>query len=321
VALDRFTLYWSSLEVYEKCAQHFLWRRGWPGIDLGRGPGKGKARPKRSRHHAIMGIAIQHALEQMYNEEWWKTPLTLRDRLRQEAKRKFREELMESYIDWMRAPSQVEMEDLVLNGVEGYLDTMKHNRLLGISQRSELDMHAYVNKWTPIGGQADFIIRRDREPREGVTILDGKNSKHKGKYTNPDQLRWYALCFYLAFGTMPTALGFVYFRYPYGSPEVNEKGIETGEINSGVDWIPFTKEDLSGLAERAIEARKAMGRHEFDANPVPKECRLCDWEDECPERQAQRAANAAKRNPRKGLPILKDAEGFMDFGFGDGGKK
>ena len=71
----KYTLYWSSLTMFEACAQQYLWERGWGTIDLGAGPGKGKPKPlRKSRHHAVMGIVIQAVIERFYNDELYKDP-------------------------------------------------------------------------------------------------------------------------------------------------------------------------------------------------------------------------------------------------------
>ena len=96
-----FTLYWTSLQRYEDCPQKFLWYRGWGAIDCGGGPGKKKPKPhKDSRHHAVMGIVIQGVLEQMYNQEWWKTPAELVELMQDELDKQFKLELARNYIDW-----------------------------------------------------------------------------------------------------------------------------------------------------------------------------------------------------------------------------
>jgi hypothetical protein len=148
-------------------------------------------------------------------------------------------------------------------------------------------------------------------------------------YTDPDQLRWYALCFYLSYRRMPDRLGFVYFRYPYGQekvdvdgdpiPEVDEQGRHTGgnEIESGVDWVGFTRDDLKGIATRARDAMRGITREKFPANPVPSQCRFCDFETVCPERMAQKKAN--RRNKKSSNAMFDGLEGFVTFGMGPGG--
>lgn len=302
------TLYWSHLSAYEECAQKYLWGYGWGDIDLGRGPGKGKQKPKEdSKHHAVMGIVIQAVLEDFYNKQMWVRPelrgAELKRHLIRMTKDKLTSTLPHHYIDWNKISFE-EMEETCVNGVVGYLPTMKYHKLLGSYAKSEVELSGNVTNWLPVGGRADFIIRREDT---GTTILDGKNSGTKMKYVDPDQLRWYALCFSLAYHKLPTRLGFVWFRFPY-DPETGEEGI---------DWVEFTKRDLKGLVDRAIQVRRNQEKEKFDPTPSAKVCKFCDFETICEARIQNRNENAAKR-VRKGpsLPIVdSDGEGFVEFGF------
>lgn len=300
-----FTLYWSNLEQYEKCPQYFLWNRGWGTIDLGRGPGRGKQRPvKDSRHHAIMGQAIQKVVEKLYNDELWKSPSFLSKRLGEMVEKELLYEITNSYIDWRLAPPKAEMLEICRNGVVGYLRTMKAQKLLGPYAKAEVELLGWVNKYTPVGGRADLIIRREDT---GTSIFDGKNSQSKGKYTNPDQLRWYALCYYLAYGKLPDRLGFVYYRYPAGMPK------EDGTLEEGVDWVPVTRPDIEGLAKRAVAARRAMDKEKFAPTPSPAACKFCEFETVCDARKAQKAANSRGRKAGE----KADSLGIGDSGFVD----
>ena len=332
MARKSFTLYWSSLTTYEDCPQRFLWSRGWGAIDCGGGPGRRKPiAEKRSAHHAVMGIAIQEAIELFYNEELWKTlaPPILRAKLLDLARKAFDRELTRSYVDWRVAPPRDELWQLVRNGVLGYMRTLKAHMLLGPYAKAEVDLVAYIDKWNPVGGRADVILRRESEPYIGVSILDGKNSKRykDGKgglmtFTDPDQLRWYAMLYYLCYRKMPDRVGFTYFRYPYGDPVLDVEGKETGELEPGVEWVEFTMEDLKGLAQRAVDARKGMNKEKFEATPTPKTCKFCDWEKECPERKAQKAANRRTRKPKSdSLAEIHTEAGMLTFGGGSFGKK
>lgn len=312
---SRFTLYWSSLDKYEHCPQQFLWSRGWGVIDTGGGPGRPKPVPfVTSKHHAIMGIVIQAVIEKMYNDEWWRDPATLRDRMLEAVDREWAYQTAKekNFIDYRVAGTKQSLLQVCRDGVTGYLRTMKKHRLLGEWTKAEYELLGWVDKHNPVGGRADVVFRR---ADTGVTILDGKNSKSKGKYTDPDQLRWYAMLYYLAFREMPQRLGFVYYRYPHGHPKEDEKGNpildENGEqqVEDGVDWVEFTKDDLKGLAQRAVKARQGMEKEKFGANPVPSYCKWCDWESVCPDRQAQKEAN--RRNPKKVEGV--GGGGFTDF--------
>jgi hypothetical protein len=95
---------------------------------------------------------------------------------------------------------------------------------------------------------------------------------------------------------MVDRLGFVYYRYPYGTPIDDEAGMPTGEVESGIDWVEYTKDDLKGLAQRAADAVKGMDHEKFAPKPSPQNCKFCDFETVCPERMAQKEAN--RRGPR-----------------------
>lgn len=304
-----YTLYWSPLEMYEGCPRQFLWSRGWGTIDVGGGPGRKKPSPvKQSKHDALMGIVIGAVVERFYNDEMWRNPAGLLARLEDLTHSTFAREMANVYIDWQKSPAQHDLLEVCLQGVRGFLTTVKAQRLLGPYAKSEVELLAYVNKYTPIGGRADIIIRREDT---GISIFDGKNGKTKGKYTNPDQLRWYALIFYLAHRVKPDRLGFIYFRYPAGFVA---PGADKPE--EGVDWVAYTEDDLKGLAQRAVDARRGMDKELFDPTPEPRRCKFCEYETLCPERQSQKDDN---RRVRKTEPLFAGATGFVEFGFGAGG--
>jgi hypothetical protein len=296
----KFTLYWTSLEMYEACPQKYLWYRGWGTLDLGGGLGRPKPLPvKPSEHHLMMGKAIGKVVEDFYNLELWKdAPPGLADRLAERAEREFLFELARGFVDFRKAPSKSEMIKICRDGAIGFLRTVKLDKLLGPYAKAEVNLIGQVDPVTPVGGRADIIMRRDDT---GVSILDGKNSQSKGKYTDPDQLRWYAMCYRLVHGVLPDRLGFIYFRYPADS--------STG--TSGVDWIPFTEADVDGLAARAVAATASMHAGKFQPTPSPKVCRLCDYETVCSARQEQRASNSSHRHKNDdSFP-----SGIVDLGF------
>lgn len=280
-----YTLYYTPFSIYEACPQQYLWARGWGEIDVGGGPGKKKPLPrKKSEHHKVMGIVIQAVIERMYNDRLWELFRGQKEKFREMllnlTDRLFEDELAKAYVPWgsMGVPSREELKEVCYDGVLGYLNTMRVNGFVGSYMRAEVDLLGYVDKYTPIGGRADLIIKG----KDGTIILDGKNSASKGKYTSPDQLRWYALCLKVAFNKYPDRLGFVYYRYPANS-----------EGESGVEWVDFTEEEIQDLARRAIAARKGMHYEKFEPTPSAPVCRLCDYEAVCEARQLQK--NARKR--------------------------
>jgi CRISPR/Cas system-associated exonuclease Cas4 (RecB family) len=304
-------MYWSHLYNYELCGQKYLWTHGWGQIDLGRGPGKGRERPVRdSNHHAVMGNVIQGVIEDFYNDYLWKHK-GLRERLVRMTQERLTKDLVKprNKVNYDKISYQ-ELEKTCIDGVLGYVfQTMKHHRFLSNSYaKSEVELLGYMDKYLPIAGRADMIIRSDDDGK--VTILDGKNSQSKMKYLSPDQLRFYALAYYLSYKKLPDRLGFVWFRYPY----------EEGTEEDGVEWITFTERDLKSLADRARDVRKKQKKELFDPTPVPKNCNFCDFESVCQARIEQKAANSAKRRKNMGLPVVPSGVTVLDFNSGSGSK-
>lgn len=307
-------LSWSSFSLYEKCPQQFLWRYGWDRIDVGHGPGVKKPVPVvRSRHAAVMGIVIQAVVEDMYSNELYRLGEALSDKLSDLVLHHWKKEVRNprNFIDIREAGmSEGEMIGVCQDGVLGYLKTMKEHRLLGAYTKAEVELVGWIDKWLCVWGFADLIVRRDDT---GVTIIDGKNTAHKMKYTDPDQLRWYAMLFKLSYGESPDRLGFVWYRFPHGD-KYNDP--ETGELKTetGVEWVEFTDEDLKGLALRAQEARAGMRREKFEPKPTPEGCRWCDYLTVCEARQAQIVSNGGgKARPKAQLEELAESAGFSDF--------
>jgi len=324
-------LFWSSFDLYQNCPQRFLFKYGHPAYDLGAGFGEPKpVSEQRSEHHAIMGVAIQYAIEHLYNDLLWKrllpsakNHLTVPELiaiLKELVWIKMDQQIQERYVDWRRAPSHGDMAEICIDGVLGYLRTMQANQFLGEYAKAE---QLYVNFIgdVPVGARVDLVLRRDPKPGRtknlGITLLDGKNSKHKNRWTNPDQLRWYAMLFFLCYNRLPDRAGFVYYRYPYGM------ATKDGGIEQGVDWVDLDRQDIRGLAQRAVDVRNAIRRREFDPKPIPAYCRYCDWEKDCPERQAQLERNRKKRGKRKTdgiddefpLPVFEsDDTGIQEIG-------
>lgn len=297
-------LYWSPLEIYMNCPQQYLWRYGWHTIDLGMGLGKPKAAPLlESRENSIMGTVIQYAIEKMYNDKMYLDPQDLLPKLYAIANQHLIKQISRQYVDWSKSPSKEEMRLTIEEGIKGYLRTMSRNKLLGEYAQCEVDLNAWVTPEIAVGGKADLIIHRQGK----ILIFDGKNSQSRGKYTNPDQLRWYGFVHYLMHGTIPDYLAFIYYRYPAGT-------LEDGKELTGLDEVLFVKDDISRLSDMVLQSRKGMATDQWQATPVPKNCQFCIYETVCDERQTQRQANAAKRT--KKTPELVPG-GVMDISFGD----
>ncbi len=299
------TLYWSTLKMFEECPQKFVWSKGWDQYDCGHGPGNRKPKPEqRSRHHAAYGITIQQTVEDMYNQKLYRDPKTMVSRMLEIGKKEFDRQIdkPKNNISYSEARmTRAEMWDMCASGITGFVQTMKAHRFLGTYAKAEVDLVGWIDKKNPIGGRADTIVKRSDT---GITIIDGKNTKYKMKYTDPDQLRWYALLYKLLYRVLPDRLAYVWYRFPYDQA--------TGE--DGVEWVEFDEADLQGLAQRALDAKTAMRAEKFDPTPSPKVCNFCDFLTVCDARRKQKAANSAKRNKKSRIKEITEATtGFVDL--------
>jgi len=220
-----------------------------------------------------MGQVIQKVLERAYNEGWFYRP-NFMDYLKEQTRSTLLGFVNKAFLDDQMSFEQ--MAEVCIFGVLGYLHTMRQHKLWGKEVQCERRLEAQIGSLL-IGGKPDFIFKD-----EMVRILDGKNSQSKDAYVSPDQLRWYALCYQLVEGVLPDQLGFVWYRYPFDAT-TNEPGI---------DWVPITARDLEHLSERALYVRLGQIDRKFDPIPVPKNCRICNYEPVCD----------ARRSTKKGQP-------------------
>jgi len=303
-AKKEYVLSWSHYNAYKKkCPRNFLWTYGWKDIDVGGGPGKPKPMiHKRSEHYAVEGIVTQRVVERMYNDGLLKDPSTLLPKLEYYLDVDLKNNLEGRYIDWKKAGSQQIIRHDCWKEILGYLKTMKAHNLVGSYMKAEEGLYARLKGSWPIYGRVDLLIRRKDA---GTLILDGKTTRKKER-ADPDQLQFYALCFYVASsGQLPDRLGFVFYRFPYGM--VNEEG----EIEQGVEWYRFSRHDLEKMAKKVLKVRMGMENKKFKPRPIPKVCRWCDYEDLCPERQVQREKNSKGLRKQVKIP---DGAGFIDLG-------
>ncbi len=313
-------VYWSNLKIFRECPKKYLWSKGHPEIDVGAGLGKPFPLPeerKDSEHHKLMGSVLSRVVEEIYNRQLWKKKSTLLQESLNIASVTFHELEPSHYCDWGLIPRQDAL-DTVLQGTKNFIDIMWENELVGELCESEWKFSHKANTSAgEIGfcGYADLIIRKDGDEATGkpeeLFILDGKNAGTPGKYEDPDQLIWYALCMRLQYGQVPTKLGFFYFRFSTDTAPPNWDASKDGEW-TGVHYVKWDANvDLQRMVDEAINTKKAIMNKAFDATPSPKTCELCPFEYTCAERQEQKKANSAKRN--------KNASSKLDIIIPEGG--
>jgi len=174
----------------------------------------------------------------------------------------------------------------VLETIPRGIQIIRYHRLLGTDAEAEVKLDSTIEGHR-IGGRADFIMTRIK-PQGDRVILDGKGSRHRDKYVDAWQLKWYAMLWREKYSTVPDALGFVFWRY---------------EPAAAMDWVPFEEKDLDELRETVlatatsieqaktkIEAlpesqRLPVFQEAFPAKPS-RDCKLCSYLPLCPEGKA-----------------------------------
>lgn len=286
-------MYWSHIKMMRDCPQKYLWYKGHPDHDLGAGLGLPKPIPedlKSSEHHQLMGSVLSYVVERMYNDQLYLNPKELLSKLEEIALDHFCELEKKHHVLWTYLTREDALR-IVTTGVRNFLEIVKEHRLLGSYAESELKMTPQINKNFKVCGIADLVFR----DKDGlIHIMDGKNASTPMKYEDEDQLRWYALCYRLEYGSIPDKLEFFYFRYPSSNPPSDIEGSWTGIVN-----VSVSEEDIRRLGKEAIETNRAIDRGVFEANPIPKKCSMCQFENICEPRQEQKKMNASKRKPKE----------------------
>lgn len=159
------------------------------------------------------------------------------------------------------------------------------HRLLGPRTDAELKLD-YNFEGDIYAGRADFVIQRTK-PHNDLLIVDGKGSRHRGKYVDPQQLQWYAMLFWLhsivkGKPELPDKLAFLYWR---SSPD------------ECMDWIEVSEDAVVELFEVAKNTIKEIERFQkmllpnapvegargvFKPRANEKNCRFCPYASVCP---------------------------------------
>lgn len=273
--------YWSHYEAFYNCPQKYLYQYGHPEIDLGYGLGKPVPRVKTSEHHAIMGTAVAAAVEEFYEGSLWKDPGTARQKCVEIAIAKLHSELESprTFIEWdtnktgkwWLSPPIADLERQVRESTSNFVDIVKETKLLGSFMRSEMDLKGYLGE-IPLAGRPDLVIENQNL---GLAVVDGKNSGTIGRYTNPDQLRWYAIVYELVHGFRPKRLFFMYFRFPPGSKTPYDNWNGLAEVDASDESIEKLKAGISQFQDSVNEKM-------FTATPSYGTCRFCDFNSICP---------------------------------------
>lgn len=160
---------------------------------------------------------------------------------------------------------------------------IRYHRLLGPRAEAETKLDFKDVNGNTWGGRSDFIIQRAK-PKNDLVIVDGKGSKHRDKYVDPQQLQWYAMLYQLKFDTLPDKLAFLFWRY---EPTESMDWVDTSETDVK-DLFIRVKDTFEEIQERTPRvlpmAPYAKVREIFPPKPNESNCRFCPYatEEICP---------------------------------------
>jgi hypothetical protein len=259
-----------------------------------------------NRINSLYGSAIGEVFEAFYTDKLWlkgsETRAALHALVEPTVDRIMAQEVKKGGIyDWDDHRANYHSRAGVIQDIHGDIDpgveTIKLHRFLGPIADAEVVLDTEVRGHI-IRGRADFIIKRTA-PYHDLVIVDGKGSKHRGRYVDGMQLRWYAMLYKLRYRQPPDTLAFLFWRFPPAK---------------AVDWVPFDHHGLDSLLNEVVDAcdRIEADKARLDGappqyghgpfQPIPEEghCRFCSFKDKCPV--------APKKSPKAPLPGVGNGE-------------
>jgi hypothetical protein len=216
---------------------------------------------------SIFGSTVGVLFEQFYAQKWWKKKSECQAYMLGQVRStldvtmheaiKAKHEKPEGVILWKGNGKHQNPKGLYTNKAELIEDIngaitrglkiIKHYRLLGPVAEAEVPLNSEVAGYK-IGGRADFIILRTK-PHMDLVLIDGKGSRHRGKYLDPTQLHWYAMLYRIRYNKLPDKLAFVYWKF---------------DPPNSVDWVEFSEYDLDQLLGEVLDTFRFIERSQTE---------------------------------------------------------
>jgi hypothetical protein len=240
-----------------------------------------------NRVNMLYGDTVGKIFESFYRDEIWRSNTTARLQalVRPTVQRIVAKETQKGGVfDWSDSSLKEGTRSLeeVVSEVETTIPrgmlSIRHNGLIGVDAQAELSLDVDVGEHR-IGGRADFVMTRAKT--KDLVLIDGKGSRHRDKYTNHRQLRWYSMLYQMKFGVIPDKLGFLYWR---------------SEPAESLDWSATTGQELSELQGVVLKTLRGLGvalkQIEGGANPFELfpptpgfGCKFCKFLHQCSDGQ------------------------------------
>jgi hypothetical protein len=150
--------------------------------------------------------------------------------------------------------------------VPGGVEIIRQNGFLTNYSLTEVDLSVGCERdgydfMLRMGGRCDFIHSHDRL---NVTIVDGKATRWREKYVDPEQLLWYGVQHTIKYHVCPKRLGFIFWAFPHDP----------------LMWIDFDTAAMVKLVGEIFETMKSIRAKSFGATPS-NDCKLCEYRSMC----------------------------------------
>lgn len=277
--------------------------------------------------NALYGSVVGVLFEHFYVNKWWRVDNVVSHMLSQvdDTLTKVMADQRGRIVDWndekANYHSRSELVEDIRASVPVGIKIIRENRFLGPTAIAEMKLDTDFGPHR-VAGRADFVIERVK-PHSDLIILDGKGSKHREKYVEESQLKWYAFLYQAQTGRVPDKLGFVFWRF-------------TGE--KATMWVDFTRDDLDALKSEVLgtmdRVEKTVRRlnllsdqpksayeerqEKFPAQPTYG-CNLCSYLDVCEEGSAKYGKNKKKAegSPRRSKVTILPGSGVRELSLDD----
>jgi hypothetical protein len=243
-----------------------------------------------NEYHTLYGKLLGRYFELYCNEWRFKTPYLFPDIIRERCERLFNGIMLTSCIDWSAPGCSLSSDQILDQACKDIVAIMESPNLnYFLATQAEVEITIKLSSGDSINARLDFI---HTNVDKTVLIMDGKGSKHKGKYTKNEQLYFYALLYYLHYKKLPDSLGFFYYRH------------------NSYDPIPFNLEILNDFRARlSLDIKDMIGGKPPVCTPSAKSCKFCLYLSDCKE------GMESKKSRSRGSKVNVSGEGLQTFGF------
>lgn len=193
----------------------------------------------------------------------------------------------EDYVEFISSTREKCLELIPLD-----VAALKSNGIMAPRVYTQYDLeyvYDHPKKSFPIRflGKADFILMHNSND---VRIYDGKASKYRHRNVHPEQLKLYALLFYLKHHVVASQLGFIYWSFP----------------QRPVDYLYIEDGDFPRLLDDCFKTAEKILDNDFRANPAGH-CYICPYNSRCKPGQEFR------HKTKKSLPVIENDFMLEDF--------